>query len=106
MSLLIRPVMAVTPVCLSTQMKRDTLLSRVGFPTGVTLFLLPRVEAGFGIRPQFSTIGARASFPGIKQPGTKTDNSPPSTAEVIRSRGVEPCLHAPIRLHGVITPWN
>jgi hypothetical protein len=41
---------------------------------------------------------------GVKRPGREADHSPPTSAEV--KECVEPYLHSPIRLHGVVLSWK
>jgi hypothetical protein len=79
----------------------DNRDSRVRFPAGTRNFPLHhRVQNGSGAHPASYPMGTRGSSPGVKRPGRKADHLPPSSAEV--KEWVEPYLHSPIRLHGVV----
>jgi hypothetical protein len=61
---------------------------------------LHRVQNGSGAHPASYPMGIRGTSLGVKWPGREADHSPPSSAEV--KELVEPYLHSPIRLHGVV----
>jgi hypothetical protein len=75
--------------------------SRVRFPAGAGDFSLHHcVKNGSGAHPASYPLGTRGSFPGVERPEREADHTLPSSAEV--KECVEPYLHSPIRLHGVV----
>jgi hypothetical protein len=75
--------------------------SRFRFPAGAGNFSLHhRVQNGSGAHPASYSVGTRGSFPGVKRPGREADYSHPSSAEA--KEWMEPYLHSPIRLNGVV----
>jgi hypothetical protein len=75
--------------------------SRVRVPTGGgNLHLHHHVQTGSGAHPASYPTDTRGSFPGVKRPGREADHSPPSSAKV--KEWVQPHLHSPLRLNGVM----
>jgi hypothetical protein len=74
---------------------------RVRFPAGAGDFSLHhRVQNGSGAHPASYPMCTRALSLGVKRPGREADHSPPQSAEA--KECVEPYLHSPIHLHGVV----
>jgi hypothetical protein len=73
----------------------------VRFPEGAGNFSLRhRVQTGSGAHPAPYPMGTGDSFPGVKRPGREADHLPPSSAKA--KEYVDPYLHSPIRLNGVV----
>jgi len=78
----------------------DDWMLGVRFPAGAGNFCHHCVQTGSGAHPASYTMGTGGLSQGVRRPGNKADNSPPSSAEV--KERVELYLKSPIRLHGVV----
>jgi hypothetical protein len=71
-----------------------SLDSSVGIATGYGLHgrgLIP--DRGSGAHPASYTMDNAGFFPGVKRPGSESDNSPPSSAEVKNDGAIPPLPH-------------
>jgi hypothetical protein len=65
----------------------------VRFPTEASFSLLHVVQTGSGVYPVSYPMGTGGSFPGVKPPKSKPENSPPSNAEVKNGGAIPPLPH-------------
>jgi hypothetical protein len=58
----------------------------VRVPVGSKFSLLYIVQTGSGVHPISYKMGTGSSFPGVKRQGREADHSPPTSAEVKKTR--------------------